>query len=103
MAKYTVRITNDEKGINAWIDQDGQICIMHSCAPDKTGQWETEAEAEAWATEHATQLEESYLAGLETLRKEQELKDTQLAALQAQIQSAADLKAILEKLTNPTA
>jgi hypothetical protein len=99
MAKYTVRITNDDQGINAWIDQDGQICIMQPCAPDKTGQWETEAEAKTWADAHAAQLEEQHLAGLERLRQEQELKDTQLAALQAQIQSAADLKVILEKLT----
>jgi hypothetical protein len=103
MAKYTVRITNDEEGINAWIDQDGLICIKQPCAPDKTGQWATEAEAKTWADAHAAQLEEQHLAGLEAIRKEQELKDTQLAALQAQIQSAADLKAILEKLTNPTA
>lgn len=99
MAKYTVRITNNEEGIKAWIDQDGLICIMQPSAPDKTEPWATEAEAKAWADEHAALLEEQHLATLEAQRKEQELKDTQLAALQAQIQSAADLKAILEKLT----
>ena len=102
MAKYTVRITNDAEGINAWIDQDGLTCIKQPCAPDKTGQWATEAEALAWANEHAAQLEDQYLAGVEALRKEQELKDTQLAALQAQIASAAALTAILEKLSSPS-
>jgi hypothetical protein len=96
MAKYTVRITNDENGINAWIDQDGQKCIMQPNLPGQEGNWATEADALAWANTHAAELENAY--------------ETQIAAakLKAEREEAAHkanlaMVAILERLTNPTA
>jgi hypothetical protein len=96
MSKYTVRITNDVEGINAWIDQDGRTCIKQSCAPDKTGQWETEAEALAWADTHAAELEASYEAGLAATALREEREAAQHAANLAMV-------ALLERLTNPSA
>ena len=98
MAKYTVRITNDEEGINAWIDQDGLICIKQPCAPDKTGQWETEAEAEAWATAHAAQLEEQYEAGVAAAALKEEREAAAHAANLASIETAEALKALVAHL-----
>lgn len=96
MAKYTVRITNDESGINAWIDLDGQKCIMQPNFPGEEGNWATEADALAWANTHAAQLEAVYEAGVaaEALKKERE---------EAAHQANLAMVAILEKLTNPTA
>jgi hypothetical protein len=96
MAKYTVRITNDAEGINAWIDQDGEVCIKQPHAPSSTEVWDTEAEAKAWADKHAADLEAQYEKGIaeETLKKERE---------EAAHQANLALVAILERLTNPTA
>ena len=93
MAKYTVRITNDSEGINAWIDQDGLTCIKQPCAPDKTGQWATEAEALSWANTHAAELEASYEAGIAALALKEEREAAQHAANLAMV-------ALLERLTN---
>jgi hypothetical protein len=98
MAKYTVRVTNDEQGINAWIDQDGLKCIMQPNMPGETSLWSSEAEALTWATAHAAELEAQYEAGLVAAAREQELKDLQLAAAQAQIDTAAHLKSIVDAL-----
>lgn len=103
MAKYTVRITNDENGIQAWIDQDGMKCIMQPHAPGETTPWNSEAEALAWANQHAADLEASYEAAVAAEARKKELEDAQLAALQAQVTQAAALTAILERLTNPSA
>jgi hypothetical protein len=96
MAKYTVRITTDEEGVKAWIDQDGLKCIMQPNLPGETENWATEAEAKAWADKHAAELEASYNAGIaETALK----KEREEAAHQANLAMVA----ILERLTNPTA
>lgn len=96
MAKYTVRITNDSEGINAWIDQDGLTCIKQPCAPDKTGQWETEAEALDWANAHAAELEAAYEAAEAAIALKEEREAAQHAANLAMV-------ALLEHLTNPSA
>lgn len=96
MAKYTARVTNDAEGINAWIDQDGLVCIKQPCAPDKTGTWETEAEALAWANAHAADLEAQYEAGLAATALKEEREAAQHAANLAMV-------ALLERLTNPSA
>ena len=96
MAKYTVRITTDEEGIKAWIDQDGLKCIMQPNLPGNETGWATEAEAKAWADAHAAELEASYEAGIaaEALKKERE---------EAAHQANLAMVAILERLTNPSA
>jgi hypothetical protein len=98
MPKYTVRVTNDDKGINAWIDQDGQTCIMQPCAPDKTGQWETEAEARTWANAHAAELEAQYEAGVAAAALKEEREATAHAANLAAIDTAAALKVLVAHL-----
>lgn len=103
MAKYTVRITTDEEGVKAWIDQDGLKCIMQPNLPGNETGWATEAEAKAWADAHAAELEASYEAGIAAEARKKELEDAQLAALQAQVTQAAALTAILERLANPSA
>ena len=96
MAKYTVRITNDEDGIVAWIDQDGLKCIKQPHFPGETENWATEEDAKTWADEHVAQLEATHLAGIVA---EQEKKEREDAAHQANLA----IVAILERLTNPTA
>lgn len=96
MAKYTARVTNDENGIQAWVDMDGSLCIVQPNAPGLEGNWATEADAQAWATEHAAQLEAAYeAAAAEAAQK----KEREEAAHQANLAMVA----ILERLTNPTA
>ena len=92
MAKYTVRVTNDTDGINAWIDQDGEVCIKQPHAPSSTEGWASEAEAKAWADKHAAELEASYVA---TVTEAALKKEREEAAHQANLA----LVAILEKLT----
>jgi hypothetical protein len=92
MARYTVRITNDENGINAWIDQDGSICIMQPHEPGKHDLWTSEAEAKTWADKHAAELEAIYETQLAETAAKKEREEAQHAANLA-------LVAILEKLT----
>jgi hypothetical protein len=96
MAKYTVRITNDAEGIKAWVDQDGEICIMQPHAPGKTEPWATEAEAQEWGNKHAAELQRSHDDAVAevVLKKERE---------EAAHQANLAMVAILERLTNPTA
>lgn len=93
MAKYTVRITNDENGINAWIDQDGAICIMQPHEPGKSEGWTSEAEAKKWADKHATELEAAFEASIAEAKLKAEREEAQHKANLA-------IVAILEKLTN---
>ena len=103
MAKYTVRITNDENGINAWIDLDGQKCIMQPNLPGEEGHWATEADALAWANTHAADLQAAYEAGIAAAQLKTEREEAQHAANLAVIENAKAMTAILERLTNPTA
>jgi hypothetical protein len=67
MAKFSVRITNEEGKITAWIDQDGNICIAQLSVPGSPegSTWATEDEALAWANAHAANLEAQHQAGLQ--------------------------------------
>jgi hypothetical protein len=96
MATYTVRITNDENGINAWIDLDGQKCIMQPNRPGEEGNWATEAAALAWANAHATELQASHEAAVAAAALKEEREAAQHAANLAMV-------ALLERLTNPPA
>ena len=56
---YSVRITEEEGKITAWIDRDGLICIEQPNHPSKLNSesnWASKAEAQAWADEHAAEL-----------------------------------------------
>lgn len=65
MAKYTVRITQEEAGhFAAWIDQDGKICIKQENIPGNDATFATEAAAKAWGDAHAAELEATYVAGV---------------------------------------
>ena len=98
MAKYTVRITNDENGIIAWIDQDGLKCIMQPNLPGETEGWKTESEALSWANSHAADLEAQYEASILAAQQAEEKRVKELEALQAQIDTAAALKTQNEAL-----
>lgn len=101
MAKYTVRITNDEQGIIAWIDQDGLKCIAQPHLPGESNPWATENEALIWANKHAEELEKEHEAAIALAARKKELEEAQLAAAKAQVETAQSLAAILAKLTNP--
>jgi hypothetical protein len=103
MAKYTVRITNDDNGINAWIDMDGQKCIMQPHHPNQDTNWKTEAEAKAWADQHALDLETAYKNSIAEAALKKEREDAQHAANLATVETSKALAAILEKLANPSA
>jgi hypothetical protein len=92
MPQYTVRVTNDENGINAWIDSDGKICIMQPSEPGKTEPWASEAEAKAWADTHAAEMQAGYEAAIAEAAEKKARED---AAHQANLA----IVAILEKLT----
>lgn len=103
MAKYTVRITNDDDGIKAWIDQDGQICICQTAAPGNPEQWATEAEAKKWADQHAAELEMHYEKSLADAARKKEMEEAAHAANLASIETAKALQALVAHLANPTA
>ena len=55
----SVRITEEEGKITAWIDRNGQICIEQPNHPSNLSSgtnWASKAEAKAWADEHAAEL-----------------------------------------------
>ena len=87
---YTYRITNDENGIMAWIDQDGQPIIMqphHHNAVNNTP-WTSEAEAEAWAVE-----------AVERLQEEAEERVSLAAQAEADRQRLINIENMLKQLT----
>jgi hypothetical protein len=100
---YTIRVTNNDEGVVAWIDVNGAPSIMQPHLPGHNTPFATEAEAQAWADEHVAELEARNDAAEAAEARKKELEDAQLAALQAQVTQAAALTAILERLTNPTA
>jgi membrane protein involved in colicin uptake len=56
---YSVRVTETDGKIVAWIDRANQICIEQPNHPTKlnTGEnWASVQEAKAWADEHAAEL-----------------------------------------------
>lgn len=97
---YTTRVTNDENGIVAWVDLNGEKCIMQPHSPSNTENWKTEAEAQAWADKHAAELEQVYQDSMAAMARKKELEDSQHAANLAAIETANALKVIVEKLTS---
>lgn len=98
MPQYTVRITNDEDGIKAWIDSDGNICIMQPNRPGQTEPWASEAEARSWADAHAAELQAGYEASVAAAALKEEREAAQHAANLAAIDTAAALKALVAHL-----
>lgn len=103
MAIYTARVTNDENGIVAWVDLNGERCIMQPHSPSNTENWATEADAQAWADKHALDLEQMYQESVAAEKRKKDLEESQHAANLAMVEQSKALAAILEKLTNPTA
>lgn len=60
MSLFTVRLTEENGNVVAWIDKDNQPCIMQPHAPDQPegSVWSSTEEALAWANNHAAQLEQ---------------------------------------------
>ncbi len=103
---YSVRITETDGKIVAWIDRDGLTCIEQPNHPNKlsTGEnWATVAEAQAWADSHAAELTaaEEKIQADAIAKAEAEALDK--AAKEATIANAAKLDEIytmLSALTN---
>jgi hypothetical protein len=103
---YSVRITENEEKIVAWIDMDGNVCIEQPNHPSKlnTGEnWSTVQEAEEWANSEAARLTEfaqnAELAAQALAEKEAQ----EAAARQSLIDSANkldEIHAMLTQLTN---
>ena len=98
MAKFTVRITNEEGKITAWIDQDGNICIAQPYAPGNPegSTWADENEALTWANAHAAQLEADYEAGL----KAQADAEAMIEQAKIDSQKIAEIHELLIALNN---
>ena len=98
MALYTVRVTNEEGKITAWIDQDGKICIQqpHTPGAQEGSTWASEAEAQAWAESHAAELEKMAEDALAAKAQQDEL----IAQAKVDSQKIADIYEMLTALTN---
>lgn len=102
---YSVRVTDEDGKITAWIDRDGQICIEQPNHPSKlhtNETWASAEEAQAWANQHAAELtaaEEKVQADA-IAKAEAEALDK--AAKEATIANAAKLDEIHAMLTNLT-
>jgi hypothetical protein len=96
MAKYTVRVTQEEAGhYAAWIDQDGKICIKQENVPGLESKFSTAEEAQAWADAHAVELEAMYNAGLAAQAQQEAL----LLQAQQDSQKLTEIHAMLTQLT----
>jgi len=103
---YSVRVTETDGKIVAWVDRDNKICIEQPNHPTKlnTGaNWATVAEAEAWANEHAAELiaAEKKIEADAIAKAEAEALDK--AAKEATIANAAkldEIHAMLSALNN---
>ena len=98
MPQYTVRITNDEDGIKAWIDSDGNICIMQPNLPGQSEPWASEAAALAWANTHAAEMQAGHEAAVAAAALKEEREAAQHAANLAAIDTAEALKALVAHL-----
>lgn len=102
---YSVRITETEGKITAWIDKDGQTCIEQPNHPNNlsTGEnWATVEEAQSWADAHAAELT-AYEAKVEAdaiAKAEADALDK--AAKEATIANAAKLDEIYTMLSSLT-
>jgi hypothetical protein len=99
---YSVRITEEEGKIVAWIDRNGQICIEQPNHPSKLSSgnnWATKAEAQAWADEHAVELTASEEKVEADLIAKAEAEALDKAAKEATIANTAKLNEIHTMLT----
>ena len=103
---YTVRITNQDGKIIAWIDKNNSLCIEQPNHPDllSTGEnWSSESEAQIWADQHAAELTQSAIDAEAAAIAEAEAKAQEAAARQAILDNAAkidEIHAMLTQLTN---
>lgn len=97
MAIYSVRITNEEGKITAWIDRDGKICIGQPHAPGmpEGSNWNSEEEALAWANEHAAELEAMNKKAAEVQEQQNQL----IEQAKADSIKLAEIHEMLSKLT----
>jgi hypothetical protein len=95
---YTIRVTNNEEGVVAWIDVNGAPSIMQPHLPGHNTPFTTEAEAQAWAEEHVAGIIASMDAADAAEARKKELEDAAHAANLAAVDTAAALKAIVENL-----
>ena len=103
MATYTVRTEQVDGGWVAHIDQDGLICIKQHNLPGLEGFFATETDAKNWADNYAADLEAQKEAAIAEAALKKEREEAQHAANLAAIDTATALKALVEKLVNPTA
>lgn len=103
---YSVRITENDGKIIAWIDLNGNICIEQPNHPSKlyTGQnWSTIQEAEEWANAEAARLTQASIDAELATQAAAEKEAQEAAARQALIDSANkldEIHAMLSQLTN---
>lgn len=106
ISNYTVRITNDDGKITAWIDKNNNLCIEQPNHPDKlyTGEnWSTEQEAQEWANAEAAKLSQMEIDAELAIQAAAEKEAQEAAARQALIDSATrldEIHAMLTQLTN---
>lgn len=100
MKQYNVRTEDMGNGFTCWIDIDGQPTINQPNAPHKLdqGYFTTEEEAIFWGNSHVESLQVMDQKAEEEMTKKAELEQVQLAAYQAQIDTANYLKAIVDSL-----
>jgi hypothetical protein len=98
MREYTIRITNENEVIKAWIDIDGDICIEQPHAPGKPegSIWESEQEAQEWADKHVAKMKEMDAKSEALVIQQNEL----VAQAKADSQKIADIYEMLTQLTN---
>jgi hypothetical protein len=85
MAIFTVRMTEENGNPIAWIDREGQICIMQPHAPEQAAGsvWDSYDAALAWANTHAQEMETREAEALAAVTAKQEAKASALAKLAA--------------------
>lgn len=98
MNTYTVRTEQVTDGYVAWIDMNGNICIRQENKPGLTGFFATEADAQTWADNEVANLNLIQQKQADEQARIETLNAAQLAAYQAQIDTAAHLKAIVDAL-----
>lgn len=98
MRDYTIRITNDNEIIKAWIDIDGDVCIEQPHAPGKPegSTWGSEQEAQDWADKHVAKMKEMDAKSEELAAQQHEL----IAQAKIDSQKIADIYEMLNALTN---
>ena len=98
---YSVRVTEQDGKVIAWIDRDGQPCIEQPNHPAKlsTGEnWTSVAEAQAWADEHYGVLIASETRAAAAVVAKADADALDIAAKEAAIANVAKLASIESKL-----